>query len=153
MIIDWFLLNMLSFKFLVVVSTRKCLLCIVLVSIGIVEILYWFPDHRYKDIMSKLVSSIGIELKKKRRRKFICYIITIICLLLWQLIYSGKDFNISYYIPKYVSYIHWYTIKIIYWYICFNFCRYFNSTNNNLLYWGLDYPPLTAYHSWLCGFV
>lgn len=30
---------------------------------------------------------------------------------------------------------------------------YFNSTNNNLLYWGLDYPPLTAYHSWLCGFI
>jgi alpha-1,3-glucosyltransferase len=21
----------------------------------------------------------------------------------------------------------------------------------NLQYWGLDYPPLTAYHSWLCG--
>lgn len=30
---------------------------------------------------------------------------------------------------------------------------YMNSTNNDLLYWGLDYPPLTAYHSWLCGFV
>ncbi|XP_014259676.1 dolichyl pyrophosphate Man9GlcNAc2 alpha-1,3-glucosyltransferase [Cimex lectularius] len=28
---------------------------------------------------------------------------------------------------------------------------YFNSTENDLLYWGLDYPPLTAYHSWLCG--
>lgn len=24
---------------------------------------------------------------------------------------------------------------------------------NNLQYWGLDYPPLTAYHSWLCGVV
>lgn len=21
----------------------------------------------------------------------------------------------------------------------------------DLQYWGLDYPPLTAYHSWLCG--
>lgn len=30
---------------------------------------------------------------------------------------------------------------------------YFNSTNNDLLYWGLDYPPLTAYHSKLCGFI
>ncbi|XP_048758036.2 dolichyl pyrophosphate Man9GlcNAc2 alpha-1,3-glucosyltransferase-like isoform X2 [Ostrea edulis] len=30
---------------------------------------------------------------------------------------------------------------------------YFNGTDNNLLYWGLDYPPLTAYHSWLCGVV
>lgn len=28
---------------------------------------------------------------------------------------------------------------------------YHNSTRNDLLYWGLDYPPLTAYHSWLCG--
>ncbi len=26
-----------------------------------------------------------------------------------------------------------------------------NSSSNDLLYWGLDYPPLTAYHSWLCG--
>ncbi|KAJ3537478.1 hypothetical protein NMY22_g5579 [Coprinellus aureogranulatus] len=23
----------------------------------------------------------------------------------------------------------------------------------DLQYWGLDYPPLTAYHSWLCGFI
>ncbi|KAL8597872.1 hypothetical protein ACOMHN_061405 [Nucella lapillus] len=28
---------------------------------------------------------------------------------------------------------------------------YKNSTDNDLLYWGLDYPPLTAYHSYLCG--
>ncbi|XP_059616730.1 dolichyl pyrophosphate Man9GlcNAc2 alpha-1,3-glucosyltransferase [Phlebotomus argentipes] len=28
---------------------------------------------------------------------------------------------------------------------------YRNSTDNDLLYWGLDYPPLTAYHSWACG--
>eukprot|EP01084_Bolivina_argentea_P205725 351394_1 len=25
------------------------------------------------------------------------------------------------------------------------------TTDNDLQYWGLDYPPLTAYHSWLCG--
>ncbi|KAJ9576212.1 hypothetical protein L9F63_006945 [Diploptera punctata] len=30
---------------------------------------------------------------------------------------------------------------------------YYNTTNNDLLYWGLDYPPLTAYHSLLCGYV
>lgn len=30
---------------------------------------------------------------------------------------------------------------------------YTNSSSNNLLYWGLDYPPLTAYHSWLCGYM
>eukprot|EP00112_Aurelia_sp_Birch-Aquarium-sp1_P027001 Seg996.3 transcript_id=Seg996.3/GoldUCD/mRNA.D3Y31 product="Dolichyl pyrophosphate Man9GlcNAc2 alpha-1 3-glucosyltransferase" protein_id=Seg996.3/GoldUCD/D3Y31 len=30
---------------------------------------------------------------------------------------------------------------------------YFNSSKNDLMYWGLDYPPVTAYHSWLCGFM
>lgn len=29
--------------------------------------------------------------------------------------------------------------------------RYFESPNNNLSYWGIDYPPLTAYHMWICG--
>nr|VZI50682.1 unnamed protein product [Spirometra erinaceieuropaei] len=28
---------------------------------------------------------------------------------------------------------------------------YFNSSENDLNYWGLDYPPLTAYHSYLLG--
>jgi hypothetical protein len=28
---------------------------------------------------------------------------------------------------------------------------YRNTTDNDLLYWGLDYPPLTAYHSLLMG--
>ena len=26
-----------------------------------------------------------------------------------------------------------------------------NSSDNDLLYWGLDYPPLTAYHSLVNG--
>ncbi|KAF0041885.1 hypothetical protein F2P81_005417 [Scophthalmus maximus] len=30
---------------------------------------------------------------------------------------------------------------------------YFNTTDNDLNYWGLDYPPLTAYHSWICAFI
>lgn len=30
---------------------------------------------------------------------------------------------------------------------------YFNSTRNDLLYWGLDYPPLTAYVSYLFGVI
>jgi len=30
---------------------------------------------------------------------------------------------------------------------------YVNTTDNDLLYWGLDYPPLTAYHSYLVGLV
>lgn len=28
---------------------------------------------------------------------------------------------------------------------------YENTTDNDLMYWGLDYPPLTAYHSYLIG--
>ncbi|VDM69260.1 unnamed protein product [Strongylus vulgaris] len=30
---------------------------------------------------------------------------------------------------------------------------YVNGTDNDLLYWGLDYPPLTAYHSYIMGFL
>ncbi|KGL92461.1 Dolichyl pyrophosphate Man9GlcNAc2 alpha-1,3-glucosyltransferase [Charadrius vociferus] len=30
---------------------------------------------------------------------------------------------------------------------------YFNTSDNDLLYWGLDYPPLTAYHSFLCAYI
>lgn len=33
----------------------------------------------------------------------------------------------------------------------FTFNRYQNTTDNDLMYWGLDYPPLTAYHSWAMG--
>lgn len=28
---------------------------------------------------------------------------------------------------------------------------YRNTTDNDLMYWGLDYPPLTAYHSYVVG--
>lgn len=30
---------------------------------------------------------------------------------------------------------------------------YHNTTRNDLMYWGLDYPPLTAYHMYFCGLV
>ncbi|XP_054240351.1 dolichyl pyrophosphate Man9GlcNAc2 alpha-1,3-glucosyltransferase [Indicator indicator] len=30
---------------------------------------------------------------------------------------------------------------------------YFNTSDNNLMYWGLDYPPLTAYHSLMCAYI
>ncbi|NXW57000.1 ALG6 glucosyltransferase, partial [Eurystomus gularis] len=30
---------------------------------------------------------------------------------------------------------------------------YFNTSDNNLMYWGLDYPPLTAYHSFVCAYI
>ncbi|XP_076289731.1 dolichyl pyrophosphate Man9GlcNAc2 alpha-1,3-glucosyltransferase-like isoform X1 [Lasioglossum baleicum] len=44
---------------------------------------------------------------------------------------------------------HWqeitYNLPVEKWYI--------NTTDNDLQYWGLDYPPLTAYHSFLIGYV
>ena len=44
---------------------------------------------------------------------------------------------------------HWmeitYNLKISQWYV--------NSTENDLNYWGLDYPPLTAYHSYVLGYM
>lgn len=30
---------------------------------------------------------------------------------------------------------------------------YRNTTDNNLQYWGLDYPPLTAYWSYVWGYM
>ncbi|XP_044762888.1 dolichyl pyrophosphate Man9GlcNAc2 alpha-1,3-glucosyltransferase-like isoform X1 [Coccinella septempunctata] len=30
---------------------------------------------------------------------------------------------------------------------------YRNTSDNNLQYWGLDYPPLTAYHMYFCGLI
>lgn len=30
---------------------------------------------------------------------------------------------------------------------------YKNTTDNDLEYWGLDYPPLTAYHSYICSLI
>lgn len=37
--------------------------------------------------------------------------------------------------------------------LIFFFFRYFNTSDNNLQYWGLDYPPLTAYHSFVCAYM
>ncbi|MCP9261734.1 ALG6 [Dirofilaria immitis] len=42
---------------------------------------------------------------------------------------------------------HWmeitYHLPVNQWYV--------NGSDNDLNYWGLDYPPLTAYHSWFLG--
>lgn len=59
--------------------------------------------------------------------------------------YSGENIPPMY--GDYEAQRHWmeitYNLPVKEW--------YFNTTNNDLMYWGLDYPPLTAYHSWLCG--
>ncbi|XP_071448486.1 dolichyl pyrophosphate Man9GlcNAc2 alpha-1,3-glucosyltransferase [Hetaerina americana] len=59
--------------------------------------------------------------------------------------YSGKGKPPMY--GDYEAQRHWmeitYQLPVKEWYQ--------NSTNNDLLYWGLDYPPLSAYHSYICG--
>lgn len=61
--------------------------------------------------------------------------------------YSGKSTP-----PKFGDYEaqrHWqeitYNLPADQWYL--------NSTDNDLLYWGIDYPPLSAYHSLLLGVI
>ncbi|XP_022231260.1 probable dolichyl pyrophosphate Man9GlcNAc2 alpha-1,3-glucosyltransferase isoform X2 [Drosophila obscura] len=57
--------------------------------------------------------------------------------------YSGFDSSPMY--GDYEAQRHWQEVTINLepgqWYT--------NSSNNDLLYWGLDYPPLTAHHSYL----
>lgn len=61
--------------------------------------------------------------------------------------YSGKSIAPMY--GDYEAQRHWMevtiSLPISQW--------YFNSSDNDLLYWGLDYPPLTAYHSYINGLV
>ena len=65
------------------------------------------------------------------------------CLSLWK--YSGESTPPMF--GDFEAQRHWmeicYHVSPSQWYL--------NSSDNNLLYWGLDYPPLTAYHSFLCG--
>lgn len=59
--------------------------------------------------------------------------------------YSGKSSPPMY--GDYEAQRHWMEITVNLpfseWYV--------NTSSNDLLYWGLDYPPLTAYHSYLLG--
>ncbi|CAD6193951.1 unnamed protein product [Caenorhabditis auriculariae] len=61
--------------------------------------------------------------------------------------YSGKGRPPMY--GDYEAQRHWmeitYNLPINQWYV--------NSSDNDLLYWGLDYPPLTAYHSYVMGWI
>lgn len=59
--------------------------------------------------------------------------------------YSGKGISPMY--GDYEAQRHWqevtFNLPLVEWYK--------NSSKNNLMFWGLDYPPLTAYHSYLVG--
>ncbi|XP_055917101.1 probable dolichyl pyrophosphate Man9GlcNAc2 alpha-1,3-glucosyltransferase [Eupeodes corollae] len=80
----------------------------------------------------------------------ISYVAIITCGLALRSIISLYDYSGAATPPMYGDYEaqrHWQEI-------CVNLpasAWYTNSTDNDLLYWGLDYPPLTAYHSFWLG--
>ncbi|XP_050401909.1 dolichyl pyrophosphate Man9GlcNAc2 alpha-1,3-glucosyltransferase isoform X1 [Patella vulgata] len=80
----------------------------------------------------------------------VCVLVVISIALRWsvsQNTYSGQSKPPMY--GDYEAQRHWMEITLNLpvsdWYR--------NTTNNDLQYWGLDYPPLTAYHSKICGYV
>ncbi|KAH8341467.1 hypothetical protein KR059_007980 [Drosophila kikkawai] len=62
-------------------------------------------------------------------------------------LYSYSGFNTPPMYGDYEAQRHWQEVTVNLdtgeWYT--------NSSNNDLMYWGLDYPPLTAYHSYIVG--
>lgn len=86
-------------------------------------------------------------LKNVLDEKFILMIAVLFRWLVGLHDYSGKSQSPMY--GDYEAQRHWMevtiSLPITQW--------YFNSTDNDLLYWGLDYPPLTAYHSYINGLV
>lgn len=88
-----------------------------------------------------------IYLKNVLDEKFILMIAVLFRWLVGLHDYSGKSQSPMY--GDYEAQRHWMevtiSLPITQW--------YFNSTDNDLLYWGLDYPPLTAYHSYINGLV
>lgn len=90
---------------------------------------------------------IPIYLKKVLDEKLILMIAVLFRWFVGLHDYSGKSKTPMY--GDYEAQRHWMEVTIslptTQW--------YFNSSNNDLLYWGLDYPPLTAYHSYLNGLV
>ncbi|CAI6343530.1 unnamed protein product [Macrosiphum euphorbiae] len=90
---------------------------------------------------------IPIYLKKVLDEKLILMIAVLFRWFVSLHDYSGKSQTPMY--GDYEAQRHWMEVTVsiptTQW--------YFNSSDNDLLYWGLDYPPLTAYHSYLNGLV
>lgn len=80
-------------------------------------------------------------------RKYIVLLTVGVCLrsMISLHSYSGQDKPPMY--GDFEAQRHWQEVtvnlNILDWYT--------NTTDNDLLYWGLDYPPLTAYHSFFLG--
>lgn len=79
-------------------------------------------------------------------------LLSLFIFFLFQVLISTSSYSGQYNSPKFGDYEaqrHWmeitYHLPITDWYR--------NTKSNNLSYWGLDYPPLTAYHSWFLGYL
>ncbi|CAH0479787.1 unnamed protein product [Peronospora belbahrii] len=90
-----------------------------------------------------------LEQNGEKRAGF-CLVCLFLLLVRWFVglhSYSGEDTPPMF--GDYEAQRHWMEITInlpiSHW--------YFNTTSNDLLYWGLDYPPLTAYVSYIFGCV
>jgi len=119
----------------------------------------WIPAINLHSLIEKLVFYARHSYKPKERSLMIDLLSMrpgwgTVCLVLMGLLlrvsliaqpHSGHDNA-----PKFGDYEaqrHWmeitYNLSPEQWYL--------NSTNNDLNYWGLDYPPLTAWHSYVMG--
>lgn len=94
-----------------------------------------------------------------RRTLLTCAVLALVSSLLqvWdglmcEILNTDNIINSFSYNTRYIAYAVWnsFTDETM-WPFCSP--RYFNTTNNDLNYWGLDYPPLTAYHSWICAYM
>uniref|UniRef100_A0A8R1TJF0 Alpha-1,3-glucosyltransferase n=1 Tax=Onchocerca volvulus TaxID=6282 RepID=A0A8R1TJF0_ONCVO len=117
----------------------------------------WTGDFEDDPLSSCDVSGEGMEMgccKNKKRfvisttdqasfLALLCFAITVqVALSLGS--YSGHATPPMY--GDYEAQRHWMEIT---YHLPVN--QYINGSDNDLNYWGLDYPPLTAYHSWLFG--
>ncbi|KAK4003576.1 hypothetical protein OUZ56_005333 [Daphnia magna] len=97
----------------------------------------------YRELANK--TTVHVERRALRKLEVIALTRIIIKLGVSVFPYSGKNQP-----PKFGDYEaqrHWMEVTDI------QLIRYRNTTDTNLLYWGLDYPPLTAYQSYLTGLV
>ncbi len=92
------------------------------------------------------------QMESETSTNFKCYSLVILITVAYRLViatypHSGQSKPPIY--GDYEAQRHWmeitWNLNVHDWYR--------NTSDNDLLYWGLDYPPLTAYHSQLMGHV
>ncbi|VDN50621.1 unnamed protein product [Dracunculus medinensis] len=98
--------------------------------------------------MSRRVQNVELDISNDHVVLYsICLLLLTIQLAVSCGSYSGK--NKPKMFGDFEAQRHWmeitFNLPINLWYV--------NDTNNDLNYWGLDYPPLTAYHSYIMGVI